>query len=102
GRQRPRRVHAGSTIQTLCSSTATASAGQTRTQARHATHSSGSILKSTPVSSGVRRQRKGALRWEWGRGLSNGATVTKSLRVCALHQLILLQLAVQRALADPQ
>ena len=38
GRQSPQRVHASSTIQTRCSSTATASAGHTRTQARQATH----------------------------------------------------------------
>src|SRR5256885_8781298 len=47
GRQRPTRMQASSTIQTFSFSTATASEGQTRTHARHATHSSGSILKST-------------------------------------------------------
>src|SRR6266487_3170179 len=46
-RQRPTRMQASATIQTFSFSTATASEGQTRTQARHATHSSGSILKST-------------------------------------------------------
>src|SRR5882762_9312973 len=44
GRHNPQRVHASSTIETRCSSTATASAGQTRTQARQATHLSGAVL----------------------------------------------------------
>ncbi len=48
-------MQASSTIQTFSFSTATASEGQTRTHARHATHSSGSILKSTKTPAGRER-----------------------------------------------
>src|SRR5258706_7764481 len=65
GRQRPTRMQASSTIQTFSFSTATASEGQTRTQARHATHSSGSILKSTRDSGRARE----TLDWEIKAGL---------------------------------
>src|SRR2546425_3712468 len=65
GRQRPTRVQASSTIQTFWSSTATASEGHTRTQARHAAHNSGSILK----SAGAPARRERLLNRGFGAGL---------------------------------
>src|SRR5438876_3391826 len=56
GRHRPHRVHAASTMRTCGPSTATASAGHTRTHARQATHLSGSILKSTDSTAGALRR----------------------------------------------
>jgi hypothetical protein len=47
GRQMPHRMQDSSTILTVLPSTATASAGQTRAQARQLTHFSGMIEKNT-------------------------------------------------------
>src|SRR5437762_8608730 len=84
GRQRPARVQASSTIQTLCSSTATASEGHTRTHARQATHNSGSIRKST------RNSEQGA------RGLALG------FFWAGLIYRVFLQFAIEGPLADAE
>src|SRR3989442_6528569 len=76
GRHRPHRVHAASTMRTCGPSTATASAGHTRTHARQATHLSGSILKSTDSTAGAlrrghRRGEQGVVTWARIGPLSN-------------------------------
>src|SRR2546422_6672479 len=94
GSDRPHRVHAASTMRTCGPSTATASAGHTRTHARQATHLSGSILKSTDSTAGALRRghRRGT-----GRGnMGPDRAAVKS------HDRVLFELAIQRALADPE
>src|SRR2546427_6910671 len=81
-------------MRTCGPSTATASAGHTRTHARQATHLSGSILKSTDSTAG-------ALRRGHTRGTGRGNMGPDRAAVKS-HDRVLFELAIQRALADPE